>query len=278
MTLQYIKQIISYRQRAIELRIAPSIDLVCNLNKELQAFLGQDYIPFKLSSQYAKFYGSSRTIVDMQSDADSIIAALNGRIAEIPKSTEIINVLEDIEAIEAAISNDLDNRFQCVSRIYHSYCSVISFDEGIKNAARYADGSGLSAGEYSEATQSMLKGLQLLLERYAETLCENKQNKSSSTPFIQVTNNPTISATAAVSVDISVEIENALKQVEDACLSDVQEKEVLAKIEELKKIVELKESSKSKWVKLQNFFKWVAEQGIQVASIIVPILAKTMNQ
>lgn len=278
MTLQYIKQIISYHQRAIELRTAPSICTVCNLNKELQAFLGRDYIPFRLSSETSKFYGVSRNIVDMQADVDSIIAALNSKIAGIPKSTEIINVLEDIEAIEAVISNDLDNRFQCVSRIYHSYCSVIPFDEGIKNAARYADDSGLSAGEYSEATPSMLKGLHLLLERYAETLCENKQNASSSTPFIQVTNNPTISATATVSVDISLEIENALKQVEDACLSDVQEKEVLAKIEELKKIVELKESSKRKWVKLQNFFKWVAEQGIQVASIIVPILAKTMNQ
>ena len=80
-----------------------------------------------------------------------------------------------------------------------------------------------------------------------------------------------------IKVNISVEIENAIKQVEDACLPSEQEKEVLAKIQELKEIVESKESRKSKWTKIGGFFKWVAEQGIQVASIIVPLLANTIK-
>ena len=53
--------------------------------------------------------------------------------------------------------------------------------------------------------------------------------------------------------------------------------EVLAKIQELKDIMESKESKGKRWAKIKDFFKWVAEQGIQVASIIVPLLANTVN-
>ena len=92
-------------------------------------------------------------------------------------------------------------------------------------------------------------------------------------------NNPSISATASANatVDISIVFENAIKQVEDACLPDAQEKEVLAKIQELKDIMESKESKGKRWAKIKDFFRWVAEQGIQVASIIVPLLANTVK-
>ena len=279
MTLQYIKHLNIYLKRAKSLKSNPNRASICSFDREVRAFCGRDYISVKLTSVFSKDWGVSCSITEMQTDLDSIIAALNSKISETPKSIEILNVLNDIEDIEAIIPTDLDNRFQFISKIYHSYCSVIEFDDGIKNATRYADGSGLSAGEYSEATPSMLKGLQLVLERYAETLCENKQSESPKTPFIQVTNSPTISATATnnINIDIAVEIENAIKRVEDACLPDEQEKEVLDKIQELKGIVESKDSKKSKWAKLKDFFKWVAEQGIQVAGIIVPLIAATIK-
>ena len=279
MTLQYVKQLQLYLEKANGLRKNPTVTTVCNLDKELRAFLGNDYIPFQLSSLHAKIYGTSRSIAEMQADVDTMIAALNSKLFEIPKSAEISNIISDIKLIEAMLPCGEDDRFQCVSRIYHSYCSVINFDDGIKNASRYADGSGLSAGEYSEATPSMLKGMQLQLERYAEVLCENKPTTYSAVPLIQVTNSPSVAATATanVTVDISVEIENAIKRVEDACLPDAQEKEVLAKIQELKDIMESKESKGKRWAKIKDFFKWVAEQGIQVASIIVPLLANTVK-
>ena len=279
MTLHHIKQIRDYTSRAKKLKSNPNINSICDLNNQIRAFLGESYLPFKLSSELARFYGNSRTSAEMQADLDSIIAALAGKISECSKSNEIQKILDDIEEIECIIPSGIESRFECVSRIYHSYCAIMDFDDGIKNAARYADGAGLSAGEYSEATPSMLKGLQLQLNRYAEKLCENKPLEETKTPLIQVTNNPTISATAAnnISIDISIEIENAIKQVENACLPDAQEKEVLQKIQELKKIVESTESKKSKWTKIKDFFKWVAEQGIQVASIIVPLLATTIK-
>ena len=77
------------------------------------------------------------------------------------------------------------------------------------------------------------------LERYAETLFEKKKDNSSASPLIQFTNNSVLTANATnnITIDISVQIQNAISQVQDACLPDVQEKEVLEKIEELKEIV-----------------------------------------
>lgn len=279
MTLQYIKQLNVYLKRAASLKDSPNIDTVYKLNKEICAFCGKDYISVKLSSVRAKDWSVACSIDELQTDLDSIIAALNSKISESSKSIEILTVLKDIDKIETTIPADLNNRFQCVSTIYHSYCSVIDFDDGIKNAARYADGASLSTGEYSEATPSMLKGLQLQLSRYAEVLCENKTIEAAQPPLVQVTNTPTFTTTVStnVSIDISIEIENAIKQIEDACLPDEQEKEILAKVQKLQEIVESKESKKSKWTKIKDFFKWVAEQGIQVASIIVPLLAKIIK-
>lgn len=42
--------------------------------------------------------------------------------------------------------------------------------------------------------------------------------------------------------------------------------------------MESKESKGTRWAKIKDVFKWVAEQGIQVASIIVPLLANMIKQ
>ena len=116
---------------------------------------------------------------------------------------------------------------------------------------------------------------------YAQEVLDGRKssNKKSTTPSVVINNNPSISATASANaaVDISIVFENAVRQVEDACLPDAQEKEVLAKIQELKDIMESKESKGKRWAKIRDVFKWVAEQGIQVASIIVPLLATTIK-
>ena len=64
---------------------------------------------------------------------------------------------------------------------------------------------------------------------------------------------------------------------ENACLSIQQEKEVKEKISELEEIVKSKENKKTKWQKLGGIMKWVAEQGIQVASIILPLISKSIQ-
>ena len=46
MTLQYVKQLQLYLGKAKGLRENPTVVTVCNLDKELRAFLGNDYIPF----------------------------------------------------------------------------------------------------------------------------------------------------------------------------------------------------------------------------------------
>ena len=62
MTLQYIKQLDLYLKRATNLRVNPTVDTVCNLDKELRTFCGNEYIPFKLSCTHARFYGNTRSL------------------------------------------------------------------------------------------------------------------------------------------------------------------------------------------------------------------------
>ena len=49
------------------------------------------------------------------------------------------------------------------------------------------------------------------------------------------------------------------------------------KITELEEIVKSKISKKSKWQKLCEIMKWVVEQGVQVASIIVPLIGNAIK-
>ena len=95
----------------------------------------------------------------------------------------------------------------------------------------------LTLSDYADKT--MLEGMLAQIENYAVELCNGKTTKvapSKTTEKLVLnvhnTNNNTLSQT--VEIDISVEIENAIKRVEDACLPDAQEKEVL--LEELLKL------------------------------------------
>lgn len=133
------------------------------------------------------------------------------------------------------------------------------------------------------ADKTMLEGMLNQLENYAVDLCNGKGTKTQSAKAeklvlnVNNSNTNTNNVSQTTEINIEVEFENAIKQVEDACLPDAQEKEVLAKIQELKEIIDSKASRRTRWEKVKGFFKWVAEQGIQVASIIVPLLTNTVK-
>ncbi|MCM1009168.1 MAG: hypothetical protein NC485_14865, partial [Ruminococcus flavefaciens] len=71
-------------------------------------------------------------------------------------------------------------------------------------------------------------------------------------------------------------IELAQRQAEDAGLPDEQYAQVLKKLEELENIAKSKESKGKRWQKAKEIMKWLVEQGIQVASIVVPVLASSI--
>ena len=135
-----------------------------------------------------------------------------------------------------------------------------------------------------QVSEEMIDGIITKLKSYATTLSAPKQpaDNNNNQPVQnkqEINFQPHINIETKNETKITIEavFDNARQQVNDACLPDAQEKEVLAKIQELKDIMDSKESKGKRWAKIKDFFKWVAEQGIQVASIIVPLLAATIK-
>ena len=220
----------------------------------------------------------------MLADIDDIVSVLNGMLALDPKAAQISDVLELIFEGEH-IEHSYEAIQKYISKVFYSYGDYIKLDKSIIAVATRAIKTDVDIEwgfkEENSIDYTVVEGILRKLRIYAQEVLEGKKEstKKASAPSVVINNNPSISATASANaaVDISIVFENAVRQVEDACLPDAQEKEVLAKIQELKDIMESKESKGKRWAKIRDVFKWVAEQGIQVASIIVPLLATTIK-
>ena len=64
--------------------------------------------------------------------------------------------------------------------------------------------------------------------------------------------------------------------MKQACLSPEEEEAILAKLDELREIAQEK-NKRTKWGKVKGVFKWLAEQSLQAASWVVPLIAQLMQ-
>ena len=130
--------------------------------------------------------------------------------------------------------------------------------------------------------ENMIAGVLFQLRQYASTLVNNKHvgNNSTSKSNTAIDFHPTINtmASATTNIDISVSIEQARQQVEDAGLSDEQYKSVMDKLKEIEDIAKSKETRGKRWQKAKEVLKWVAEQGIAVAGIVLPLLSPMIGK
>lgn len=262
-----------------EIRKSPDAKEISRLDENLSNFLGQEYPRPSLVTGIDIIYGSDSTTEDLHSDIDKIKSTLEGMIARdsnCSMASEIINVIDEGKAV----GEDYSSRQQFIAKAYFSYGEYIKFDSSLITIAQESV-VRKSAFDFGETETSIddvvIQSVIAKLQQYAESILHRRETSSLSkkgSPTVVVNNMAT--ATNNVNIDISIDIERARKQVKDACLPDAQEKEVIAKIDELKNIMESKESKGKRWAKIKNFFKWVAEQGIQVASILVPLLANAI--
>ena len=75
-----------------------------------------------------------------------------------------------------------------------------------------------------------------------------------------------------VSAEISIDFNEVKRQIEDLSLSDNQTHEILMKIDELESLSRNEKSKKKIWERVKDVVKWVTEQGIQVAGVLLPLL------
>lgn len=284
MTLQQIEKIRATISELENLKTKPTPTDISRVDSSLENFFHELYkSPYLNISNYFA-YDMEITKEQMLADIDDIVSVLNGMLALDPKAAQITDVLELISEGEH-IEQSYEAIQKYISKVFYSYGDYIKLDKSIIAVATRAIKTDVDIEwgfkEDNSIDYTVVEGILRKLRVYAQEVLDGKKEsaKKASVPSVVINNNPSITATASANatVDISIVFENAVRQVEDACLPDAQEKEVLAKIQELKDIMESKESKGKRWTKIKDFFKWVAEQGIQVASIIVPLLATTIK-
>jgi len=272
------KQIEKTRSLLSKIDSANGLREMQELASEVSAFYGDEFTTrlkittWNTADTYSQVYEKN--------DKISIRSFLEALLAQDINAFAVIDILNLIEEGMQAKSNK-KLREKYVSKVFYSYSDKITFDK-MTEAIATAPQEALNFSMY-QASEEMIDGIITKLKAYATFLSAPKQSAENNAPSVQnkqeINFRPQINIETKNETNITIEavFDNARQQVEDACLPDAQEKEVLAKIQELKDIMESKESKGKRWAKIKDFFKWVAEQGIQVASIIVPLLATTIK-
>lgn len=216
--------------------------------------------------------GNKRDCSDI---CEAMINKLQGLLDRDSNYPTAKSVITDIELYKKAES--IEDIEIAIKKIYFTYSDRIIFGKVVESIVlKLNDPFDWNCS----ADKPFLDGLLAQIENYAVDLCNGKTNCRSSNNKgvvfnLSNTNNNMISQNAKI--NITNTIENAVKQIENACLSEKQEREALLRINELKKLAEFKDSQKSKWTQIKEIIKWVTEQGINVASIILPLILEVMK-
>lgn len=208
---------------------------------------------------------------------DIMLVTLQAILNSLPCYDEICDLRKDISYGENISKNKKLKRNFIVEKI-EKYSHSIKFDQSVIIAR---DGI-LSGSELrEEQLDSTFRIVLSNMENYMRSLFANKRDSiemetSRAQNIINVTANGGNAmsysiAEATAKVDMSINIEQTIEQVKDACLNPEEEAAILAKLEEIKKIAQ-ERNKKTRWEKVKGVFKWLAEQSLQAAAWIIPLV------
>ena len=240
---------------------------------ELKGYFGKE-LNFTLkidSTLYPETYTSDTCLLDKK----KIINFLERVIANDENAGEVCAVLDLIDESET-LGTDPVKLEKFVTNIYLSYSNVIKFDNLIKSIATQYGALGI---QIYTVDKTIVDSVVTQLKRYAATLCATpkKSEKTTSQQTININTTANANSSSNVNIDIDLAINIAREEAEDAGLPDEQFEQVMKKIEELEAIAKSKESKGKRWQKVKEVMRWLVEQGIQVASILVPVLATSIG-
>lgn len=245
---------------------------------EVKAFYGDDFTTkLKITSwntpdTYSQVYEKN--------DKIAIQNFLESLIAQDINAPAIIDILDYIEEGERAKKNK-KLREKYVSKVFYSYSDKISFDK-MTEAIATAPQEVLNFNMY-QVTEEMIDGIITKLKSYANILIKPKSLAKDSNSSVQnkqeINFQPHINIETKNETNITIEavFDNARQQIEDAGLSDVQTQELFDKLSELEEIAKSKESKGKRWAKAKEVMKWLVEQGIAAASILIPVISESIK-
>ena len=245
---------------------------------DVKAFYGDDFTTkLKITSwntpdTYSQVYEKN--------DKIAIQNFLESLIAQDINAPAIIDILDYIEEGEQAKKNK-KLREKYVSKVFYSYSDKISFDK-MTEAIATAPQEVLNFNMY-QVTEEMIDGIITKLKSYANILIKPKSLAKDSNSSVQnkqeINFQPHINIETKNETNITIEavFDNARQQIEDAGLSDVQTQELFDKLSELEEIAKSKESKGKRWAKAKEVMKWLVEQGIAAASILIPVISESIK-
>ena len=229
---------------------------------EIKNYLGDRY-KAKLSCDSLLLSTDDITEDDLKREKLLLISFLNGQLDFDPNTAEVKNIIKDIEKGKKSIGN-IREQENFVTYSYTAYNGKINFP---KNVVDFCSGSRAAKYQFqSSINASIVEGIIQSLKNYAIGITKPIQ-KEASTSIQNI-----FSPANNVKVDIQISIDSARESAENAGLSQTQLDEVNKKIDEIQRLLESKEPKNRIWSKAGSILKWVAEQGIQVASFMVPLL------
>ncbi len=278
MTLKQIEKIREAITELEKLKENPTPEAISKINNTLENFFHES---FKSPYMYIDNYFSYDTYVseeNMRDDISNLISTLEGMIAVDENAPLIIDILSLIEEGEKAKkSTSMMEKY--ISKVYYSYSGRIEFDAiigSIANASQEVLGLDIF-----DVTKEMIDGIITKLKTYAYELSLPKQiDKSQIQNNQEINFQPQIHVESKSETNINIEVvfKTARQKVSDEGLSDAQAKELLDKINELELLSKSSESKGSKWTKIKETMKWLVEQGISVAGILMPVMTQVLQQ
>lgn len=264
MTFQQIKKTRDLLKRIDEVSSFQDMEVFLS---EIRGFFG---IIFSLNLEIkVKNTEGSYTDLYLERDKAQIRAFLESQLANDNKASSILDILDLIEEGENTTIGRVPIK-DYVSKVYHMYYGKIVFDKATEKVATSPQLHGLGQ---LPLDKSLLLGTVTKLKDYALELCSPRQESNHSVPVFSISNYTSANATASANVDVVVAIQQAKQKTEDAGLSDDQYKDVMSKLSEIEEIAKSNESKGKRWQKAKEILKWIAEQGITVAGIVLPLLA-----
>ena len=208
-------------------------------------------------------------------DKRALKGFLEGYLAKQKNIDIICSILNQIE--ESKSLKDETARYNYLIKIYHSYHGKIYFDKIIDFIAS-APKEAIKIQGY-QITEEMIFGLITKLRLYANELCveELKPDFIGTKQEINFQPHINVEATNETTLNMSILFDDARQQTEDLGLPDKQYNVVMEKIAELETSIKNKESKGKRWQKVKDCMKWLVEQGIQVAGVLLPVLIQVIQ-
>ena len=269
MTLAQIEKTRDFLQEVDQIEDFQSMEIFTG---ELDAFYNDDF------SLYLKIYtwntADSYENSYLEKDKAMIKSFLESLIAKDDNYSQVCEILDLIAEGESLVNN-IPQRKKFISKVFHAYSGRIIFDKAIESIVSTPnDFFGIGS---TVDTEGMVPGIICKLRDYVRDICTPKQSEVCVQPLVQVNNTAMSNASAYIQIDISTLIVQAYRKAEDEGLPDAQLKEIQEKLSEIEEVAKSNESKGKRWQKAKEILKWVAEQGIQVAAILMPVLAQTIR-